>query len=97
MAKFVERDASQLYLLPVDIREWLPEDNPAHFVLEAVERVPMSSFTDSMPASVCAVSVLRSKLTTLTLRRNRQYKSSSTACPEYLGTRNYRIDEILGV
>ena len=45
MAKFVERDASQLYLLPVDIREWVPEDDLAHFVLEAVERVAMSSFT----------------------------------------------------
>ena len=44
MAKFVERDASQLYLLPVDIREWVPEDDLAHFVLEAVERVPMSAF-----------------------------------------------------
>ena len=43
MAKFVERDASQLYLLPVDIREWVPEDDLAHFVLEAVERVAMSA------------------------------------------------------
>ena len=42
MAKFVERDQSQLYLLPVDMREWLPEDDLAHFVLEAVERVPMA-------------------------------------------------------
>ena len=44
MPKFVERDASQLYLLPPDIRDWVPEDDPAHFVLEAVERVPMSAF-----------------------------------------------------
>ena len=44
MPKFVERDPSQLYLLPPDIRDWVPEDDLAHFVLEAVERVPMSSF-----------------------------------------------------
>lgn len=44
MAKFVEGDPSQLYLLPVDMREWLPEDDLAHFVLEAVERVPLGSF-----------------------------------------------------
>ena len=44
MAKFVERDQSQLYLLPVDMREWLPEDDLAHFVVEAVERVPMGAF-----------------------------------------------------
>ena len=44
VAKFVERDQSQLYLLPVDMREWLPEDDLAHFVVEAVERVPMGAF-----------------------------------------------------
>ena len=44
MAKFVERDQSQLYLLPVDVREWVPEDDLSHFVVEAVNRVPMSAF-----------------------------------------------------
>ena len=44
MAKFVEGDTSQLYLLPVDIRDWVPADDMAHFVLEAVERVAMSAF-----------------------------------------------------
>ena len=44
MPKFVERDPSQLYLLPLDIRDWVPEDDLAYFVLEAVERVPMSAF-----------------------------------------------------
>ena len=44
MAKFVERDQSQLYLLPVDMRDWVPEDDLSHFVLEAVNRVPMSAF-----------------------------------------------------
>ena len=44
MAKFVERDQSQLYLLPVDMRDWVPEDDLTHFVLEAVNRVPMSTF-----------------------------------------------------
>ena len=44
MAKLVQRDQSQLYLLPPDMREWLPDDDLAHFVVEAVERVPMSAF-----------------------------------------------------
>lgn len=44
MPKFVQGDRSQLYLLPPDLRDWVPEDDLAHFVLEAVERVPMSSF-----------------------------------------------------
>ena len=44
MAKFVQRDQSQLYLLPPDMREWLAENDLAHFVIEAVERVAMSAF-----------------------------------------------------
>jgi len=44
VAKFVEGDQSQLYLLPVDMRDWLPEDDLAHFVVEAVERVPLGAF-----------------------------------------------------
>ena len=44
MRKFLQRDQSQLYLLPPDLRDWLPEDDLSHFVVEAVERVPMESF-----------------------------------------------------
>ena len=44
MEKFIESDPSQPMLLPVDLREWVPEDDLAHFVLAAVERVPMSRF-----------------------------------------------------
>ena len=44
MPKFLQRDQSQQYLLPPDLRDWLPEDDLAHFVIEAVERVPMESF-----------------------------------------------------
>ena len=44
MPKFVERAASQAYLLPRDLREWVPADDLAHFVLEAVDRVPMQLF-----------------------------------------------------
>ena len=44
MVKFVERDQSQLYLLPVDMRDWVPQDDLSHFVVEAVNRVPMSAF-----------------------------------------------------
>ena len=44
MPKLAGRDASQPHLLPPDIRDWAPEDDPAHFVLEAVERVPTGAF-----------------------------------------------------
>ena len=44
MSKFVQADRDQPFLLPPDLREWLPEDDLAHFVLEAVERVPLDRF-----------------------------------------------------
>ena len=44
MQNFVQADRNQPYLLPPDLREWLPEDDLAHFVVEAVERVPLSQF-----------------------------------------------------
>ncbi len=44
MSKFVQADRDQPFLLPPDLRDWLPEDDLAHFVLEAVERVPLNRF-----------------------------------------------------
>ena len=44
MPKFVQRPQSQLYLLPPDLRDWLPEDDLAHFVVEAVARVNRPGF-----------------------------------------------------
>ena len=44
MSNFVQADRSQPFLLPPDLRDWLPENDLAHFVLEAVERVPMERF-----------------------------------------------------
>ena len=44
MPKFVERDASQRYLLPPEIGDWVPTYELAHFPLEDVERVAMSEF-----------------------------------------------------
>ena len=44
MSKFIIADPLQPLLLPVDLREWVPEDDPVHFVRAAVERVPISKF-----------------------------------------------------
>ena len=41
MARLARRDPSQPLLLPVNLREWAPEDDMAHFVLETAERVPL--------------------------------------------------------
>jgi transposase len=44
MSKFVECERDQAFLLPPDLRDWIPEDDLAHFVIEAVDRVEMSAF-----------------------------------------------------
>jgi transposase len=41
---FVAEDRDQLYLLPVSVAEWLPEDHLAYFVLDAVEEMDLSAF-----------------------------------------------------
>lgn len=44
MSNFVNSNRDQSLLLPPDLRDWLPEDDLAHFVIEAVERVPLAQF-----------------------------------------------------
>jgi transposase len=44
MAKFISDDRSQSFLLPPDLRDWLPDDDLAHFVIGACERVDMATF-----------------------------------------------------
>ncbi|WP_182356440.1 IS1182 family transposase [Komagataeibacter europaeus] len=45
MSSFIPFDRSQPYLLPPDLKSWLPADDMAHFVVAAVERVPMNAFS----------------------------------------------------
>ena len=64
MSKFVDCGRDQAFLLPPDLREWSPEDDLAHFVIEAVERVDMSAFkvhrrgTGDLPPSTGPVGML---------------------------------------
>jgi transposase len=44
MTRFVASDRSQPFLLPPDLRDWVPENDLAHFIVEAVERADMSTF-----------------------------------------------------
>jgi transposase len=44
MANFVSYERGQRLLLPHDLREWVPEDDLAHFIVEAVERVDIRAF-----------------------------------------------------
>src|ERR1700733_2879291 len=44
MSNYVPFNRDQSFLLPPDLKAWLPEDVLAHFVVAAVERVPLGSF-----------------------------------------------------
>ena len=44
MSKFIDCERAQAFLLPPDLRDWIPEDDLAHFVIAAVERVDMGAF-----------------------------------------------------
>jgi len=44
MSNFVPFNRDQAFLLPPDLKAWLPEDDLAHFVVAAVERVPVGAF-----------------------------------------------------
>ena len=43
-ARFVSVDRNTPMLLPPDLREWVLEDDLVHFVIEAVDRLPLERF-----------------------------------------------------
>lgn len=42
--RFQNIDRATPMLLPPDLRDWVPEDDLVHFVIQAVERLPLSTF-----------------------------------------------------
>lgn len=44
MAKFKDFNRDQRYLLPPDLKDWVADDDLAHFVIAAVERVKLDAF-----------------------------------------------------
>src|SRR3954452_5521819 len=42
--RFIACDREQSFLMPPDVREWLPEDHFAWFVLDAVEAMELETF-----------------------------------------------------
>jgi len=43
-ARFINIDRQTPMLLPPDLRDWVAEDDLVHFIIEAVERLPLSAF-----------------------------------------------------
>lgn len=51
MSNFRDYDRSQRLLLPPDLKDWVADDDLAHFIVEAVERVDMHAFHVSRTGS----------------------------------------------
>lgn len=49
MSNFIPFDRSEPYLLPPDLKSWLPADHVAHYIVAAVERVPLGAFAVPRP------------------------------------------------
>jgi hypothetical protein len=45
MTTYVPFDRDQPFLLPPDLKDWLPEDDIAHFIAAAAERVRLGRST----------------------------------------------------
>ena len=43
-ARFVDVDRETPMLLPPDLCDWVSEDDLVHFILEAVQRLPLEDF-----------------------------------------------------
>jgi transposase len=43
-ARFIDLDRQTPMFLPYDLREWVPADHIVHFILDAVEQLPISDF-----------------------------------------------------
>jgi hypothetical protein len=42
--RFKTIDRNTPLLLPLDLRDWVAEDDPVHFVIHAVQPLPLSAF-----------------------------------------------------
>ena len=43
-ARFLSVDRDTPMLLPPDLRDWVPAHAPVHFVIKAVDRLPLKTF-----------------------------------------------------
>lgn len=49
--RFISVDRSTRMLLPIDMRDWLPEDHLVHFIIETVESLDTSAFSVNIRGS----------------------------------------------
>src|SRR4051794_38357745 len=68
MTRYVAFDRDQPFLLPPDLKDWLPEDDLAHFIVAAAERGRLRAFRANRQAGGKAQFHPRAKVAPLGLR-----------------------------
>ncbi len=53
MSNFVDCERDQAFLLPPDLRDWIPEDDLAHFVIEAVSCGSLADIAEFVTVDRC--------------------------------------------
>ena len=51
MARFIQYDRYQHYILPPSVDEWLPEDHLARYIVEVIGQLDSSKLTNRYPRS----------------------------------------------
>lgn len=46
MARFIQYDRYQQYILPPSVDEWLPEDHLARYIVEVIDQLDLSQLTN---------------------------------------------------
>ena len=58
MTTYAPFDRDQAFLLPPELKDWLPEDDIAHFIVAAVQRVRLGAFRTNPQAGEVTIGTI---------------------------------------
>lgn len=90
--RFIACDRAQLFLMPPDVRGWLPEDHFAWFVLDAVESMDLDAFyaayrADGRSRAACDPAMMVALVLYAYARETRSSRAIERACIEDIAYR----------
>jgi len=74
--RFVNIDRDTPLLLPPDLRDWVPADHPAHFILDAVEALDLNPPTGAVAEDKNSVRTAKTKNPIGGGRKTREHASA---------------------
>ena len=55
MARFIQYDRYQHYILPPSVDEWLPEDHLARYIIEVIDQLDLSKLTNRCQSTLKSI------------------------------------------